>query len=168
MKVLENNEVKLLWDVSIQTEKRLERNKPDIVVLYKKQKVYLVNDVACPFDNRINKKGQEKIEDYTDLKYEILKCWNKEVDKVMILPIGSLGTVTKNSLCSFTFSHKLFTTIYFLFFFSLSAPFYVLFFQISPIRSLISRGFRSTPWYILIFSCSYPHTEYDSSMSRNV
>ena len=41
---------------------------------------------------------QEKIEYYTDLKYEILKCWNKEVDQVMILPIiiGALGTVTKN------------------------------------------------------------------------
>ena len=29
---------------------------------------------------------------------EILKCWNKEVDKVMILPIviGALGSVTNN------------------------------------------------------------------------
>ena len=60
MKVLENNEVKLLWDVSIQTERRLEHNKPEIVVLDKKLKVCLVNDVACPFDSRINKKEQEK------------------------------------------------------------------------------------------------------------
>ena len=38
------------------------------------------------------------MEYYTDLKYEILKGWNKEVDKVVILPIiiGALGTVTKN------------------------------------------------------------------------
>ena len=99
MKFLENNEVKLLWDVSIQRERRSERNKPDIVVLDKKQKVCLVIDVACSFDSRINKKEQEKVEYYTDLKYEILKCWSKEVDKVMILPIiiGALGTVTKNA-----------------------------------------------------------------------
>ena len=98
MKVLENDEVKLLWDFSIQTEKRIEHKKPDIVVLDKKQKLYLIIDVACPFDTRIKKKEQEKIEYYNDLKYEILKCWNKEVDKVMILPIviGALGSVTNN------------------------------------------------------------------------
>ena len=98
MKVLENDEVKLLWDFSIQTEKRIEHNKPDIVVLDKKQKSCLIIDVACPFDTRIKKKEQEKIEYYNDLKYEILKCWNKEVDKVMILPIviGALGSVTNN------------------------------------------------------------------------
>ena len=79
-----------LWDFSIQTE----------VVLDKRQKLCLVIDVACPFDTRIKKKEQEKIEYYNDLdlKYEILKCWNKEVDKVMILPIviGALETVTNN------------------------------------------------------------------------
>ena len=96
--LLENDEVKLLWDFSIQTEKRIEHNKPDIVVLDKKQKLCLIIDVACPFDTRIKKKEQEKIEYYNDLKYEILKCWNKEVDKVMILPIviGVLGSVTNN------------------------------------------------------------------------
>ena len=31
-KVLENDEVKLLWDFSIQTERRIEHNEPDIVV----------------------------------------------------------------------------------------------------------------------------------------
>ena len=98
MKVLENDEVKLLWDLSIQTEKRIEHNKPDIVVLDKKQKLCLIIDVAYPFDTRIKKKEQEKIEYYNDLKYEILKCWNKEVDQVMILPIviGALGSVTNN------------------------------------------------------------------------
>ena len=42
MKVLENDEVKLLWDFSIQTEKKIEHNKPDIVILDKKQKVCLI------------------------------------------------------------------------------------------------------------------------------
>ena len=69
MKVLENDEVKLLWDFSVQAENRTEHNKPDIVVLDKKQKLCLVIDVACPFDTRIKKKEQEKIEYYNDLKY---------------------------------------------------------------------------------------------------
>ena len=97
MKVLENDEVKLVWDVSIQPERRME-HKPDIVVLQNKQNVCLVIDVACPFDTRIKNKEQEKIEYYNGSKYEILKCWNKEVDKVIILPIiiGALGSVTRN------------------------------------------------------------------------
>ena len=68
------------------------------MVLDKNHKACLVIDVTCPFDSRINKKEQEKLEYYIDLKYEILKCWNKEVDKVMILPIivGALGMGAKN------------------------------------------------------------------------
>ena len=42
------------------TEMRLEHIKPDIVVLDKKQKVCLVNDVACTFDSRINKRSRKK------------------------------------------------------------------------------------------------------------
>ena len=55
-------------------------------------------DVACPFDTRIERKEKEKIEVYTDLKYEILKCWRNEVKTVIIIPvvIGSLGIMTKN------------------------------------------------------------------------
>ena len=54
--------------------------------------------MACPFDTRIEKKEKEKFEHYTDLKYELLKVWNTEVNKVYIIPIviGALGTVTKN------------------------------------------------------------------------
>ena len=45
MAVLENEEVKLLWDFSIQKEIRID-------------------DVACPFDTRIEKKEKEKFEHY--------------------------------------------------------------------------------------------------------
>ena len=32
-RVLENKEVKILWDFTIQTERQLEHNKPDLVIL---------------------------------------------------------------------------------------------------------------------------------------
>ena len=71
-RVLENEEVKILWDFTIQTEKKLEYNKPDLVILAKKE--------------------------YTDLKYELPKVRKGEVTKVFILPIikGAVGTMTKN------------------------------------------------------------------------
>ena len=50
-----------------------------------------------PFDTRIAQKEKEKISAYKHLKYEILRCWRNEVEKVNIFPIviGTLGTVTK-------------------------------------------------------------------------
>ena len=96
-KVLENEGVKLLGDFSIQTEAKINHNKLDILLVDKKKKTCFIIDVACPFDTRIGKKEREKVEYYTDLKYEILKYWKGEVKKVLIIPIiiGALGLVTK-------------------------------------------------------------------------
>ena len=78
---------------------KIDHDKPDLVLLDKKEKTCYVIDVACPFDTRVEKKEKEKFEHYTDLKYELLKVWNMEVTKVYIIPIviGALGTVTKNA-----------------------------------------------------------------------
>ena len=88
--------MKILWDFSIQTEQKIEHNRLDITVIDKKEKLCFVIDVACPFDTRIQKKEKEKVDAYTDLKYEILKVWRGDVKKVVILPviIGALGSVT--------------------------------------------------------------------------
>ena len=63
----------------------------------KKTKVCWIIDVACPFYGRIDKKEQEKIEAYMELKYEILKIRSTEVEKVVIvlIVIYALGWVTK-------------------------------------------------------------------------
>ena len=53
MAVLENEKVKLLWDFSIQTEIKIDHNKPDLVLLDKKEKTCYVIDVACHFDTRV-------------------------------------------------------------------------------------------------------------------
>ena len=52
-RVLENDEVLLQWDFSIQTETRIDHNKPDIVIKNKKENTCQIFDVACPFDTRI-------------------------------------------------------------------------------------------------------------------
>ena len=63
----------------------------------KRNKVCWLIDVACPFDTRIDKKENEKIEAYTELKYEVLKVFWTEVQKVFIVPIiiGALGSVAR-------------------------------------------------------------------------
>ena len=65
-KVLQNEEVKILCDFKIQTDKHLTHNKPDITVVEKKR-LWLI-DMAIPGDSRIDQKEVEKITKYQDLK----------------------------------------------------------------------------------------------------
>ena len=62
---------KMLWDfLKIQTDNKVEHNKPDIVVLDKIERKYLIIDVACAFDIRVKGKEKEEIENYQELKRE--------------------------------------------------------------------------------------------------
>ena len=95
-RVLENENVKLLWDFSIQTDHHLEHNKPDILIHEKTSRGCYIIDVACPFDTRVKTKELEKVERYQDLKREIGRIW--ECRNVCVVPIviGALGTLSKN------------------------------------------------------------------------
>ena len=61
--VEELEECKLLWGFPIQTGHTIEHNRPDIVVVDRKER-------SCPFDHWVSLKEQEKIEKYQDLKRE--------------------------------------------------------------------------------------------------
>jgi hypothetical protein len=75
-KVLQKEDVKILWDFKIQTDKHLAHNIPDITVVEKKQ-VWMI-DVAIPGDSRIEEKELEKIIKYQDLKIQIERLWEKQ------------------------------------------------------------------------------------------
>ena len=51
------------------------RNKPDVVVMDKKEEKCLIIDITRPFDTRIS---EEKLAKYQDLKGETKRIWNKE------------------------------------------------------------------------------------------
>ena len=75
-KVLQKEDVKILWDFKIQTDKHLAHNIPDITVVEKKR-VWII-DVAIPGDRRIEDKELEKISKYQDLKIEIERLWENK------------------------------------------------------------------------------------------
>ena len=79
----ESTNNKLLWDFKIQTDNKIEHNKPDIVILDKIERKFLIIDVACPLDIGVKGKEKEKIENYqylqrglpgTDLEIEQSNC----------------------------------------------------------------------------------------------
>ena len=65
--VEENDEVKLLWDLTIQTDHEVRHRRPDIVIQKKKVKETIIVDIAVPGDSNITQKESEKYEKYQDL-----------------------------------------------------------------------------------------------------
>ena len=93
--VVENDEVKLLWDFKIQCDRDIEHHKPDIVVVNKQEKSCLIIDIAVPGDQRIIFKEGKKIEVYTDLKNELYRLWSLKTIDIVPIIVGALGAVSK-------------------------------------------------------------------------
>ena len=53
---IENEEVKVLWDINIQCDNVIEARRPDIIVIYKKERMGIIIDIAVPADARKRKK----------------------------------------------------------------------------------------------------------------
>ena len=60
-RVIENDNCKILWDFTIQTDHHITARRPDIVVVKKNDKTFLLIDVACPGDKRVKEKEEEKV-----------------------------------------------------------------------------------------------------------
>ena len=83
-----------MWDFSIQTDHIIEAQRPDLVVVDKKERICKIIDFAVPGDSRIEEKEKDKIEKYQDLGREIQKVCNVKV-KIILLVVGSLGAIPK-------------------------------------------------------------------------
>ena len=92
--VEENEEVKLLWDFTIQRDREIHYRRPDIVIQKKKAKETIIVDIAVPGDNNVLQKETEKYEKYQDLAREIKRIW-KSRTKVVPVVVGALGSVSK-------------------------------------------------------------------------
>ena len=92
---MESETFKVLWDFTVQCERKIDAKRPDIVFIDKEREV-VITGVAIPGDDRVEGKELEKLEKYQLLKDEIAKVWR--VRKVIVVPvvIGALGAVSVN------------------------------------------------------------------------
>ena len=67
---MENEEVKVSWDINVQCDKGIEARKPDKILIDKKERKVIIIDISVPADVRIGEKEREKMEKYQDLKRE--------------------------------------------------------------------------------------------------
>ena len=71
--VMENEECKILWDFTIQTDRMIGARRPDITIVNKETRECQLIDIACPGDNKVAEKENEKIDKYRDLAREVSK-----------------------------------------------------------------------------------------------
>ena len=93
--VVEDGDVKLIWDINIQCDNVMEARRPDLILVDKKTKSCVIIDVAIPGDCRIREKEIEKIEKYQNLKRELKKLWSLKKVEVVSVFVGALGCISK-------------------------------------------------------------------------
>ena len=100
--IVEDDDVKLIWDINIQCDV-MEARRTNLILVDKKVKLCVTIDVPIPGDCRISEKEIEKIEKYQNLKRELKRLWllkKVEVVSVVVADIG--GALAKASVDGWT------------------------------------------------------------------
>ena len=63
--------VKMLWDVCIQVDRKIEHRKLHIVVMKKTTSKCLITGVACPVSNNLILKRHKKLDNYSEIQLEV-------------------------------------------------------------------------------------------------
>ena len=91
------NEISVLWDFPVHTDRSIGANRPDIIIKDKKNKTCLLIDVSVPADANVSAKEFEKKYKYKDLELEIQRSWKMKT-KVIPVVIGALGVISQDFL----------------------------------------------------------------------
>ena len=92
---MEDDDVKLIWDINIQCDNVIEVRRPDLILVDKKAELCVIIDVAIPGDCRIHEKETEKIEKYQNSKRELKRLWSLKKVEVVPVVVGALGCISK-------------------------------------------------------------------------
>ena len=95
--VAETRDVRITWDMTVYTDKKLNHNRPDITLVRKDTQDWTLIDIAVPTDQNIISTEEEKVDRYQDLAFEIKRI--HRASKVTVIPIviGTLGTMASNA-----------------------------------------------------------------------
>jgi hypothetical protein len=88
-----NSYYKLYYGRSILTDRTIDYNGPDIVILYKKIKKACLIDVAIFNSHNLHSAITEKLHNYTDLKEELIRIWQLKTACVITLVLSTTGII---------------------------------------------------------------------------
>ena len=83
------------WNRPVMTTKKLDHNKPDVVVIDREKKYWTLIDFSVPNDKNVVSKEKEKVDHYRELAKEIRKIHHVRT-KVIPIVVGALGVFSKN------------------------------------------------------------------------
>ena len=83
--VLESANYLLYWDRPILTDRTVDFNRPDLILINKKEKNAIIIDVAVPLSHNVKKTENEKRSKYDNLRFEIKRLW--KLNEVTIYPV---------------------------------------------------------------------------------
>jgi hypothetical protein len=81
-----------MWDVPATADGTVPANRHDTVLLGKKEKTYLLIDIAIADDPSVNRKETEKLSKYKELEIAGSRKW-KVRTKTVPVTAGALGTI---------------------------------------------------------------------------
>jgi hypothetical protein len=92
--VWQHEDITILWNQGVQTDTEVLANRPEMIIRNKKDKIYLLIDIAIPSDRNVIQKESKKKLKHKNLSVEIQRMWNM---KCFVIPvvIGATGIVTK-------------------------------------------------------------------------
>ena len=93
--VTENEDLTILWDMPVHTDREIKANRPDIIVKDKRNRTCLLIDMTVPSDRNISIKAVEKLSKYKDLEMEIAKMWEMKTTTIPVV-LGALGVIKKD------------------------------------------------------------------------
>jgi hypothetical protein len=91
----QGDNVTILWNQQVQTDRTIPNNKPDIIIRDNEKRTCMLIDIAISGDRNVIKKEAEEILKYKDLAIEIQRMWNVKT-KVIPVIIGATGTISKS------------------------------------------------------------------------
>ena len=95
VRISECGNFEIWWDRAVETQNKVDHNKPDVVVIDRLKRTWTIIDFSVPCDRNIIKKEKEKIENYNPLAYEVRKL-HKVTTRIVPIVVGALGAVSSN------------------------------------------------------------------------
>ena len=83
--------MRITWDITIFTDKRMKHNRPDITVVHKDTQEWMIINIAAPADQNILTTGEEK---YQNLALEIKRILRAKRVTVLAIVTGALRTIS--------------------------------------------------------------------------
>lgn len=93
LSLVENEHYKVYWDTLIRTDREVQHNKPDMIVLDKNSKSAIIIDFSVPLDENLGKAYKDKIMRYRPLADEVRDLWNLRKVEIKPFIISANGLV---------------------------------------------------------------------------